>query len=52
MSCEFCDSDGQILVNQYAKKFLKPNGKPNIVQLKKGVFVDCPKCNGTGKAIE
>lgn len=52
MSCKFCDGDGQILVTEYIIKYLKRNGKSNIIRPKKGFFLDCPKCKGIGKVFK
>jgi DnaJ-class molecular chaperone len=44
--CKFCDGEGQAMIREYSKRT-----RAGYQQIKP-MFIDCPKCNGTGKKIE
>jgi hypothetical protein len=49
--CKFCGGEGQIIVLEYAIRGENPYFV-HKAYLKETILGDCPKCNGSGQAIE
>lgn len=45
MKCKYCEGQGQIYILTYRIDKSEKDKLGNI-------WVDCPKCNGTGKVVE
>lgn len=46
--CGLCNGQGQIKIMSY--QLLQTQGQ--TMKIAKGLWCDCPKCNGTGSEIE
>lgn len=49
--CKFCNGYGLIEITMYHKAVTGWNYTEGV-ELEKGMKIDCPKCNGLGKAGE